>query len=343
VKPEPYKATPARSNRVVLLEMFTGSGCPPCVAADLALDAAMGRYPADSIVALAYHQNIPQPDPMVAANNNDRRLFYSVNGVPTFEVDGVMIAGATGGNMGGGGRDRVPVLFDAYKDKIEKALETPATAGLTVKATGAGDIINVTAKVSKLPADAKDVKLHIVLAERELRFMGENGVRFHPVVVRATAGEMGAGLPVTANGTVTYSFNLATIKSEITSTLAAEMVKRHSGEAPGSTPREYVAEGRPYTAIDGSNLVVVAFLQEGAYVLPPPKAIPNARPIAAPGTAGSSADNSAASGSPVAEPQGANGAGANQSTLTAAHGAILQAAKTDVVYSKPASGKGGSR
>src|SRR5262249_29873756 len=44
VKVEPYKAGEKRSDRVVLAEVFTGSGCPPCTAADLAFDAAMERY-----------------------------------------------------------------------------------------------------------------------------------------------------------------------------------------------------------------------------------------------------------------------------------------------------------
>ena len=36
-----YQPTPERSDRTVLAEIFTGSGCPPCVAADLAFDAMM--------------------------------------------------------------------------------------------------------------------------------------------------------------------------------------------------------------------------------------------------------------------------------------------------------------
>src|SRR5207247_402185 len=47
VKPERYQPSAARTDKVVLLELFTGSGCPPCVASDLALDAAMQRYPAN--------------------------------------------------------------------------------------------------------------------------------------------------------------------------------------------------------------------------------------------------------------------------------------------------------
>ena len=41
---EAYKPTAARTDRVVLAEVFTGSGCPPCAGADIAFDAAMERY-----------------------------------------------------------------------------------------------------------------------------------------------------------------------------------------------------------------------------------------------------------------------------------------------------------
>jgi len=44
VKVEEYQPTEKRSDRLVLAEVFTGSGCPPCVGADLAFDAAMERY-----------------------------------------------------------------------------------------------------------------------------------------------------------------------------------------------------------------------------------------------------------------------------------------------------------
>jgi len=65
--PTPYKKTPKRTERLVLAEMFTGSACPPCVAADLAMDAALERYPVSDLVLLAYHEHIPGPDPMVVA------------------------------------------------------------------------------------------------------------------------------------------------------------------------------------------------------------------------------------------------------------------------------------
>jgi tetratricopeptide (TPR) repeat protein len=64
VKVERYNATPSRTRRVVLAEVFTGASCPPCVAADLAFDAFLERYTRRDVAVLMYHLHIPGPDPM---------------------------------------------------------------------------------------------------------------------------------------------------------------------------------------------------------------------------------------------------------------------------------------
>jgi Tfp pilus assembly protein PilF len=348
VKPEKYTpAAPTKGNRMVLLEMFTGSGCGPCVSADLAFDAVMQRYPANMIVPVAYHQNIPAPDPMVVASGNDRREYYKINGVPTFNIDGTL------GELGGGARSNAPSNYKNYIEKIDKELAVPAQAVISLDAVGEGDLINVTATVSKLPAKATDLKLHILLVEKELRFMGENGIRFHPMAVRALAGEKGAGIPITANGKTKYTFNLATIREDLVNTLQADIERRRKGAPAGATPAEYAAEGHAYTSINLGELSVVAFVQQGAYTPPPPAAgsmqatldaAAAGAPVAAP--AGSTVVNPAASGRAGAPP--ANGAGANQNaaakpaTPAALPINVLQATRVDVVYPAPASkGKGG--
>ena len=91
--PNPVKATPYsppanRSRRVVLIELFTGSGCGPCVAADLAFDALLDRYSAGDVAALAYHRNVPLPDPMTVTASQQSE-YYQVNGVPGLRIDGI--------------------------------------------------------------------------------------------------------------------------------------------------------------------------------------------------------------------------------------------------------------
>ena len=239
--------------------MFTGSGCGPCVAADLAFDAVMERYPAGTIVPLAYHQNIPAPDPMVTTGSVARKDYYQIRGVPTFNIDGAL------GRLGGGARANTATAYKDYVAKIDKALETPALAELSVSATGEGDQIVAIANVSKLPDNATDLRLHILLVERDVRFSGENGIRFHPMSVRGSAGENGNGIPITSTGMTQHTFSLNAIKEDITRTLQAEMDRRRKTEQPGAIPREYAADGRPHVNIDPAHLSVVAFVQQGPY------------------------------------------------------------------------------
>ena len=60
---EAYKPGEKRSDRVVLAEVFTGSGCPPCAGADIAFDAAMERYARKDLAVVMYHRARPAPRP----------------------------------------------------------------------------------------------------------------------------------------------------------------------------------------------------------------------------------------------------------------------------------------
>jgi thiol-disulfide isomerase/thioredoxin len=231
VKPQPYQpaASSKGSSRVVLLEMFTGSGCGPCVSADLAMDAVMERYPSDAIVPVAYHANIPLPDPMVVPGGDGRREYYKVRGVPTFNIDGAL------GQLGGGARANTPGTYGNYISKIDKELAVPPAAAISLSAIGEGELVSVTANVSKLASKSKDLRLHLLLVERELHYMVENGVRFHPMVVRAMAGDRGAGIPIKGNGT-TKPFDLTAIRGDITSTLTPSW--RNGGRVKRPAPRD---------------------------------------------------------------------------------------------------------
>jgi hypothetical protein len=173
-----------------------------------------------------------------------------------------LVADEKGANFGGGARAEAPQIYGQYMARVDKALETSTTAELTVRATASGDHVSVTADVTKLPKDAKNLRLHLVLAERELKFGGENGIRFHSMVVRAVAGDQATGLPLAANGKREYTFNLAAVREDILKSLAEEIANRRSRQAPGATPAVFAAEGRALTHIDLSHLVVVAYVQD---------------------------------------------------------------------------------
>jgi hypothetical protein len=244
---------------VVLLELFTGSACGPCVSADLSWDAVLARYPAALIAPIAYHAHIPGPDPMVVANGDGRRLYYQVKGVPTLHVDGAL------GKLGGGPRENAARNYSDYTSAIDNALAKAPAAAVEVQASLAGSKITVTAKASHLPADLSNLRLHIVLAERHLTVSGENGIRQHAMVVRGVAGDKGAGLAIRGtDATVDFMFDLADMKADVVSSLADEIARRRKTQAGVATPPDYRAAGRPMTAINPDRLVVVAFVQDGA-------------------------------------------------------------------------------
>jgi hypothetical protein len=274
---ETWSATPARSDRVVLAELFSNSGCGPCVAADYAFEAVLARYPSSVLAPLVHHIQQPMPDPMATPGSTAR---YERNGVPMLYLDGAL------GPQGGGFRADINASYAEYVKAIDKALETPARAALSVRAARQGDRITVSATISSVVGVAQNLRLHVALAEAEVRYQGENGVRFHPMVVRALAGaRMPAdavaidgmnepttgyayGLPVTlgatGGATIDYTFDLAVVRTEITRSLSDALAIRRKREPAGVAPIEYRSEERATTVIDPAALVVVVFLQDGA-------------------------------------------------------------------------------
>jgi len=249
VHPEPYKASPARTHRMVLAEVFTGAACPPCVSVDLGFDAVLERYARKDVAVLMYHAHIPGPDPLTSKWTDDRRNWYKVTGVPNFAVDGVL------DNRGGGGRDATKAAFDRIVSKLDKALEVAPDAELALTATLEGNVVRVKAMPSKLEAEGKPVKLQIALVEELLSYSGANGIRFHPMVVRnlAQSGEGGFTVERAKPAAAEYTFDLAKITADLKAYLDDYEVNGRHGK---------ITFSQKPVQMDTSRLSVVAFLQE---------------------------------------------------------------------------------
>jgi tetratricopeptide (TPR) repeat protein len=250
----PYVAPKTRTDRVVLAEIFTGSGCPPCVGADLAFEGALHRYKGRELAVLMYHLHIPQPDPMTNPSTQARSKFYNVNGVPSFYIDG-----ETDGR-GGGGASAAPTIYkDRVEPVIDKCLTTKADAKLTLQATMTGSAINVKVDVGKPKAAGKNLKLQVALVEERVRYTGENGVRFHSMVVRSLAGKDALGFSMEAGKRlkVAWTFDVPKIVAEAKAHLDDFEAKRSTG---GPTKFEFAEKKHD---IDPKKLVVVAFVQDG--------------------------------------------------------------------------------
>jgi tetratricopeptide (TPR) repeat protein len=276
-----YQPAAKRSNRAVLAEVFTGAACGPCVAADVGFEAMMERYSRQELIVVMYHQHIPGPDPMTNPATLARFRFYGGGGVPSYTIDGL------GLQSGGGSKEMTKGFYQRVNPAIERRLEVAAEANLKLDAALVDGVVKVAAQVAfdkaalekaappakaePQPAgEAKDAakggaksdapvyKLHVLLVEEMLRYPGENGIRLHPVVVRAMGGLMANGFaldPAKAEP-INARFDLAAISDELKKYL-------ESFEASRSKDRD-----EPYTfsekkhEINANNLSVVAFVQE---------------------------------------------------------------------------------
>ena len=122
LKPEPFAGRKGKSDRAVVVELFTGAECPPCVAADMAFDALGKAFKPSEVILLQYHLHIPGPDPLTSPDTISRSRFFGkdLRGTPTLFINGGK------GPPGGGSADDAEDKFDEYVSAIEPLLETPA-------------------------------------------------------------------------------------------------------------------------------------------------------------------------------------------------------------------------
>lgn len=244
---KPYIKTTKRTDRVVLAEVYTGAGCPPCVAADLAFDGAMDRYSRSELVVLMYHEHIPRPDPLTNNDSKARWEWQNGRGVPTYVIDGKM-------DGGGGPRTQAEKVFDKIDGLISPELEKPASARLVLTGMREGRLVRVTAEVDGVRAGAKDAVLEIALVEKSIHYGGENGIRVHPVVVRSLITHR---LNATGLETVGDTFDVDEVQRELKAHLDAFEASDDRHNKDGT----FRFAERPERIHDG-NLAVAAFVQD---------------------------------------------------------------------------------
>ncbi len=247
----PARAAAIPGGHTALLELFTGSACPPCVGGDIAVEDFAKAYGDKKLVTLAFDQHIPEPDPLANAASLDRAKMYGVNSTPSYMLDGK--------SMGGGGwdRDHVQRVYDRLNKDVAEEIALPTAVQLRLTASrGADGIIHAQATVTAgdtgriakeivMPADApkqgKGAKpasapapakpalpptphlvVNFALVENDVRYSGENGVRFHADVVRALSKPADGGYPVELGKTadVDAAFDPAAVSKELSAYLA---------------------------------------------------------------------------------------------------------------------------
>jgi hypothetical protein len=201
------------SKRAVLVELFTCSQEPQCVAADLAFTALGKTYQPTEVVLLQYHVHLPELDALANVDSMARAKYYQEAlrgiGTPCILFNGKIEA------PGGGDRDDARNKYSEYRGVAEQCLEKPTAYTVAVKAVRKGDTVEIKAGVSTTGKADDKIRLRLALVEDWVRFKAVNGILYHHRVVRAMPGGMkGFELPKKVGGDVEASVDLDTLRAD---------------------------------------------------------------------------------------------------------------------------------
>jgi hypothetical protein len=248
---EEFGKRKGKSQRVVLVELFTGAHAPRCVASSVAFDAALKTFSAKEVVLLQYHLNLPRPSPLANADSEARALSYGdeIEDTPALFIDGKLMP------MTAGAKTLAEKRYARLRELLIRAVEEEAGAELGLSTSRKGEKIEVVAKVAGLEKTGKKVRLRVALVEEVARYNGLNGQRLHRHVVRALAappdveGGGAAGVPMEEKaGAYVVTIDLAEVRK------SHEAYLKRVAAKSGSFPL-----GRPMQL---KRLKVAAFIQD---------------------------------------------------------------------------------
>jgi RNA polymerase sigma factor (sigma-70 family) len=250
-KVDVFKGRKAASDRAVVLELFTGAQCPPCVAAEVAFDALHKTYQPAELVLIQYHLHIPGPDPLTNRDSEARWEYYGksfpdeARGVPTTLFNGKPK------ESGGGAIADAEGRYNKYREVIDPLLETDSAAKLSASAVRRDNKINIQAEVAGLKNPGTDVRLRLLLVEETIRYVGPNRVRFHHDVVRGVVGG--------ADG-----FALSDKNSKHAATVDVDALRKSLGAFLDDYERDWQPFPNSDRPLDLANLRVIALVQDDA-------------------------------------------------------------------------------
>ncbi|MEW6652200.1 MAG: Omp28-related outer membrane protein [Bacteroidota bacterium] len=187
-------------NKVVLLESFTSTTCPPCVPANKYIDNWYANFAnKNSVAIIKYHVWWPAPgsDPFYLENTTDvqnRRSYYSVNAVPYGYVDGVNYT------------SNFPTWVTAIQGKVGSAVNL----NLVISKGLIANEVKVSVE-SRNNFAVQNLTLHVVLVESNLYYTGTNGDPIHNFVMRKMyPNHNGETFSITANQKMSFTKTIQT-------------------------------------------------------------------------------------------------------------------------------------
>lgn len=182
LQPVKFAGRKGKSDRLVVVELFTGTECPPCVAADLAFDALSKTYSPKEVALLEYHLHIPRPDPLTNQDSIDRQEYYDLESTPSLFLNGKSAP------AGGGGKANAPDAYEDFVAAINPLLETETKVEVKVTAAQKDNKIEITGNVSGVAEPSDKLRLRFVLVEDEVKYKAGNKLDTFTSVVRDMPG-----------------------------------------------------------------------------------------------------------------------------------------------------------
>ncbi|MCY2963371.1 MAG: hypothetical protein NT069_06915, partial [Planctomycetota bacterium] len=217
-------------NRVVLVELYTGAQCPPCVAADVATTALESTYSQSEVIVLRFHQHTPGPDPLANPDTLKRFAYYQGDSTPTLFLNGRNVDSV------GGLLPAVPALLARLRSLVDPFLEEQIDLRLELSAVAKGNDVEIRAKGVGLPKFPAEVKLRLALAEEKIAMPAKNGIRIHDMVARKMPGEVDGISPNDGKLEFQETIDIAAFRTRIRGYL--EHLEKETGEKFDRKPAE---------------------------------------------------------------------------------------------------------
>ena len=234
----------ATTQRTVLIELFTGAACGPCVNVDEALDQMGTDYTRDQIAILVYHRSIPDTDVLETTETSARHIWYipgAGQSTPNFWVDGkIPYANGFGSKAAG-----VTWFTDAYNSRKDIGSQLSIDLdGLINAGSKKGEVwVNVTALETP---SITNLVLQVVVYRKDYGpYNGGNGIQQHHMAVRdMLPTNQGTGITPTPGSPYSghFTFDLSTDSCTKASDMGVVAFVQTANRVVNTTWQRYMAE-----------------------------------------------------------------------------------------------------
>jgi hypothetical protein len=184
---------PKYRTRTHLCELFTSCDDPASVGADVATQIVQRTHKSADVVVLRYHLDHPRPNPLVSNDSILRAFDCRIATPPMVLVNGKPLAVYANGQRFIPDLRRtlagMPLVRDLVRDAVYRdSTGEPPRYQIHVSAAARAGKLRINAEVDGPMKADPDLRLRIVLAEDRIAYQGENGIRYHDMVVRSMPG-----------------------------------------------------------------------------------------------------------------------------------------------------------